>query len=124
MENILKFIKLAFAGLFFCVGVYFFLNGISTYNKSLSTVRGKIKDDERLYQQNYSNEKTVTYSELISSLFRGLEYDIEIDGFLISKYEHQPEYIINYDIKETNYIKRYFYDKGEKITRIIYTKSY
>lgn len=122
MENVMKFIKLGCAGLFFCVGVFFFLHGINTYNKSVTNVREKIKDDEIIYQQKYSDEKTVTYSELIATLFQELEYDIEIDGLLISKYEHQAEYITKYNIKVTNYIKSYFYDSREKLTRVIYTK--
>lgn len=122
MENVMKFIKLACAGLFFCVGVYFLLYGINTYNRSLTTVREKIKDDEIIYQQHYSEEKFVTYSELIATLFQELEYDMEIDGLLISKYEHQAEHIINYDIEVSNYMKSYFYDSREKLTRVIYTR--
>lgn len=122
MEDIIKFIKLACSGIIFCISVFCFIYGISTYNKSVTTVREKIKDDEVIYQQHYSDERTVAYSELIATLFQELEYDIEIDGLLISKYEHQAENIINYEIEVTNYNKRYVYSASEKITRIIYEK--
>lgn len=122
MEITTKFIKLASAGIIFCIGVFYFIYGINTYNKALTTVRESIKDDKIIYQQYYSNEEIVTYSELIAVLFQELEYDIEIDGLLISKYEHQAENIINYEIEVTSYSKRYVYSASEKITRIIYEK--
>lgn len=123
MEITTKFIKLACAGIIFCIGVFYFIYSINTYNKVLTTVRESIKDDEIIYQQYYSNEEIVSYSELIAVLFQELEYDIEIDGLLISKYEHQAENIINYEIEVTSYSKRYVYSASEKITRIIYEKT-
>lgn len=122
MENTTKFIKLACAGIIFCIGVFYFNYSISIYNKLVTTVREKIKDDKIIYQQYYSNEEYITYSELIAVLIQELEYDIEIDGFLISKYEHQAESIINYEIEMANYRKSYVYDTSEKITRIVYEK--
>lgn len=122
MENPTKFIKLACAGIIFCIAVFYFIYGINTYNKSVTTVREKIKEDEIIYQQYYSNKKDITYSELIAVLFQELEYDIEIDGLLISKNEHQAENIINYEIDVTDYSKSYVYNAGEKITRVVYEK--
>lgn len=121
MEDTLKFIKIACAGLVFCIGMIIFLHGIRTYNKSISTVREKIKDDNVLYQQYYPDEEIVTYSELIASLFQILEYDIEIDGFLINKYEHFAEKVISYNIQETDYSKSYLYDANGNVTKIVYT---
>lgn len=123
MENTIKFIKIACAGIIFCIALFCFIYGISMYNKSVATVREKIKDDKILYQQYYSDEAIITYSKLIAVLFQELEHDIEIDGFLISKYEHQAENILDYKIEVTSYRKRYVYSASEKISRIIYEKT-
>lgn len=107
----------------FLLATTILLRQASIYMDLVKSVKEAYKDTDALYQSEYSASEIVTYDELIASLFGTLEYDLEINGFLISKYEHTVDQIGDYNIADTNYSKSYFYDSNGNITRIIYTTS-
>lgn len=121
MENTTKFIKVACAGILFCMGVFLLIYGTGTYSKSIAAVREKVKDDNIFYQQYYPDAKIVTYSEVIATFFQVLEYDIEIDGYLINKIDHQAEKVVHYNIDKTDYFKTYLYDANGNVRKIVYS---
>ena len=75
-----------------------------------------------VFEQQYDKTNNiVTKGELIAFLCDKLEYDIEIDGLLVSRYVHNKDSILSYQITGDEYIKGYIYDANGNITRIIYS---
>lgn len=122
MENWKDLLYQSISTILFCVAITVFLHQYTSYSKFLEQL--KSMDQPAIYQQERDEEKLITtYPELIASLVQPLEYDIEIDGLLISKYEHTVEQIESYGIKNTRYRKTYAYDSKGAVTRLIY-RSY
>lgn len=123
MEHGKELIYQAVNVLIFCIAITILLNRASSYLSLIKSVKNAYNDSDALYQDEYIDIDTdyVTYDQLITSLFSTLEYDLEINGLLISKYEHTIDQIESYNIADTKYIKSYFYDSNGNVTRIIYT---
>lgn len=121
MENWKDLLYQSISTILFCVAITVFLHQSTSYSKLLEEL--KSMDQPAIYQQEREEELFTTYPELIASLVQPLEYDIEIDGLLISKYEHTVEQIESYGIKNTRYEKTYAYDSKGAVTRLIY-RSY
>jgi hypothetical protein len=119
MERANKLLYIAFGSIMFCAGIFILISSANNYKETLEIVRQNYKDDIILYQQfNPVMEDIVTYPELIAMLYSRLEYDIEINGVLISKDIHSRELIQNYGIRDTDYIKSYEYNEKGEITKI------
>ena len=119
MENWKELLYQSISTIIFCVAITLLLHQSASYSKLLEQI--KCKDEPLIYQQPWDkDEPLVTYAELIASLVQPLEYDMEIDGLLISKYDHTVDQIESYDIKNTKYRKTYAYDSNAVVTRIIY----
>lgn len=124
MENVTKYIQLTLYVILFLVGMYLMLNHSVKYSNIISNVRDRFKDKEKvLYEQQILEENYVSYKELIAKLLNNLEYDIEIDGLLINKKEHNALKIESYGIEKADYIKTYIYDKSGNIIKIVYSKK-
>lgn len=81
-------------------------------------------NEKIVFEQQYDKTNNlVTSGELIAFLCDKLEYDIEIDGLLVSHYVHNKDSILAYQITGNEYIKSYVYDNSGNITRIIYSSS-
>lgn len=113
----------AFAVLMFCIAVTLlftaYRNFITIYNISKD-----IKEDQIIYEQMQEiTQPVVSKGEIITMLLTPLEYDIEIDGFLIRKDENTKENVTSYPILESDFIKIYEYDSNGNITKIIFKSS-
>ena len=119
MENWKELVYQSVSTVIFCIAVVLLLHQYASYTKLLEQL--KYRNQSLLYQQ-YKNEADplISYAELIATLVQPLEYDMEIDEVLISKYEHTPDQIQSYGIKKTNYVKSYAYDGNGEVTRILY----
>ncbi|MBH1940638.1 hypothetical protein I5677_07030 [Mobilitalea sibirica] len=121
MENINKLLYVALGTLIFCIGIFLMFVMAMNYHKTLATTREIIKNDN-LYQQYFTKEKEfVTHGELIATLLQPLDYNLSIDGVLILLVEHNEEKIIDYNIREVNYIKSYQRDAIGNIICMEYT---
>ena len=119
MENWKELVYQSVSATIFCIAVTLLLHQYVSYTKLLEQL--KCRNQPLLYQQNKSEVNPfVSYAELIATLVQPLEYDMEIDQVLISKYEHTPDQIQSYEIKKTNYVKSYAYDGNGEVTRILY----
>lgn len=113
----------------FCMAITGLFHQARSYAKLVKTVKECYSNEQVLYEQKAEPTKNqnslygncCSYTELIATLCNPLEYDIEINGLLISKYEHTGSQIDDYAIASTDYLKSYAYDQNGAVTRIIYT---
>lgn len=121
MENAANLIHQAFAIFLFCIAVTILFFTYHSYISTLTTAK-QINTDKIMHEQ-YSDikEPTVTKGMIITMLLKyPLEYDMEIDGLLISKSENTRENISTYRFDHEKYKKSYAYDSKGNITRIIF----
>lgn len=120
MEHITELIHQAFAVFLFCISITVLLISYHSYLNTLNSAK-RIQKNDIIYQQYQENEKDIApRSEVIALLLHELDYDVEIDGILISKSEDTEENISSYYITHEKYLKSYAYDNDGIITRIIY----
>jgi len=112
----------AVSTILFCTAVVHLLHQTSSYEKLLVYIEQKYRDSDALYEvREYEpKEEIISYAEIIMMLCGTLEYDIEIDGRLISKVNHSIASIEEYSIKTGKYRKSYRYDEKGNLTRIVY----
>lgn len=123
MSNVTKLLYQVFEALMFCIAVSLLLIGYRSFMTVVACSK-EIAEEQVVFEQNHElKEPYVTKGELIAMLFTPLEYDIEIDGFFISKYENVKDNLSSYPIGEANYRKNYIYDDDGNIIRILYTPS-
>lgn len=120
MDHAKELMIQAVSAIIFCIAVALLFRQVKNYTQLLSEVKNHYQNTEALYQSEYFGSEVTTYAQLIASLSHPLEYDLEINGVLISKYEHTTDQISEYHIANTNYRKSYFYDFNGNVTRIIY----
>lgn len=120
MNQISKLVTMILSAIVFCMGISMVFYEAKTYNSTLQTLRELVKD-EVIYQQyiDYTDE-IVTYAELIAKLMQPLEYDLIINDLIITKGNHNIDYISSYHIKMANYSKSYRYDDNGTIISIVY----
>lgn len=121
MENGKELILSAISAIIFCGAIILLFNQVKSYSKLLNVIQAEYTQESVMYESSYTGSDDVSYHELIASLFDTLEYDLEINGLLISKYEHTVDQIDTYIIANTAYTKSYYYDSSGMVTRIIYT---
>jgi len=119
LEDVNKILYIGASTFLFCIGIYLLFSIANIYVYSLKLEQGQLQENE-IYQQNYSDGNTVTYTELVATLFTTLVYDIQINDILINKASHEMDRIEEYQILDTTYQKNYFYDSNGNITKIIY----
>lgn len=119
MENWKELIYQSISTVIFCVAVTLLLHQYASYTKLIRQLNCM---DELLFYQQYKNEEDalISYAQLIATIVQPLEYDIEIDQVLISKYEHTRDQIESYGIKNEMYEKNYAYNENGEVTRILY----
>lgn len=123
MSNVTKLLYQVFAALMFCIAISLLLFGYRSFMSVVASSK-EITDEQVIFEQNHEFEEAfVTKGDLIAMLFTPLEYDIEIDGFLINKYENVKDNLSSYPIVEANYRKSYVYNDDGNIIRILYTPS-
>ncbi|MDF2473841.1 MAG: hypothetical protein K0R21_1623, partial [Anaerocolumna sp.] len=121
MENSLKLLGQAVSVLMFCTAISVFLLLYSNYQKEINISNSFLTESIAFEQYNDVKELNFTKGEILIMLIYKLEYDIEIDGLLISQYENVKENISNISIEDKEYFKSYGYDTNGNITRIIFT---
>jgi hypothetical protein len=121
MEHITKYIDQGINIFLFCMAIVILFNCYSNYNNILITVKENQNEDIIYEQNNESEESSVSRGEIITMLFGQMEYDIEIDGVLISKIDDTKENIATFNINHEEYLKSYVYDNKNNVTRIVFT---
>lgn len=121
MENAKELIIQSISVILFVFAVTMLLGQVEEYRHTLQIVKKNYQQTNEALQTGADNAPVnISYEEVLSSLFCRLEYDVEINDLLISKYDHTIDLIDDYHIEHTDYIKSYFYDSNGDITRIIY----
>lgn len=129
MEHGKELLLQAVSVILFCIAITGLFHQARAYAKIVKAVKDCYSQQQVLYEQGAVNEfdlvgasgNCCSYAQLITSLLGPLEYDIEINHHLISKYEHTVDQIEDYPIAKTDYSKSYAYDQQGIVTRIIYT---
>jgi len=122
MTDVTKLIRMFFSTLLFVLGLFLFMKEILEIDTSITAIReGWKAEDTVFYEQYIEEEDVISNAKLIASLFHELEYDIEVNGYLIRKQEHKAEKIMDYKIEATEYRKSYQYNTEGNIERIQYT---
>lgn len=130
MEHGKELLIQAVSTILFCVAVTLLFHQARTYSELLNEVKETYGQEQVLYESNYqefygqegtsSEAENCSYEELVASLFGVLEYDLEIDSLLISKYEHTIDKIEEYHLQSGSYSKSYCFDQNGVVTRIVY----
>lgn len=122
MSNSTKLLYQAFATFLFCIAVSLLVFGYRNFTILMNTSKGVVRE-KIIYEQNHEmKESIVTKGELMAMLFTPLEYDIEIDGVLLHKYDHVKGNFNSYPILEGDYHKRYVYNNHGNIIKILFTR--
>ena len=120
MESVTKFMEQYLSAIVFLIAASLLLFQTNISLKAIKMFKDTLSS-EIMYEQQYDIEMdSITYTELIATLFYDLEYDIQINSQLISKYDHLDIDLIGYNIPKTMYIRSYAYDNRGNITRVIY----
>lgn len=120
MNQNTDFIHQAFAIVLFCIAVTILLVTYHSYIATLNNSK-KIQKEEIMFQQYRERKENIVFkSDVITMLFHPIEYDLEIDGYLISKTENVKKNVATYMINHDRYKKSYSYDNKGNITRIIF----
>lgn len=121
MENITKMISLAFNVFMFCLAVWVLHSENTAYLHALKAA-SKIQKEDVIYEQHNDKdrENIVKKAEVMSVLFDSLEYDVEIDGTLISKSENVKMFLTTMKFNHKEYQKSYAYDSSGNMTRVVY----
>jgi len=110
-----------FSIIVFCLGVFLMIKEALLYDRTLEMVREKLKSNELYQQYNDLDQCSVTYAEVIATLFQPLDYDIRIDNILYRRnYDYSYEIDEN-SIPKKNYYKSYQYDSEGNINMILYS---
>lgn len=125
MNNISEFLSFSFAACIFCLGIYLFMIGINEYNAFLDKAIDSYGDEDFVSYVPYKREDEVYYTkgQILTLLFEPLDYDIQIDSYLIKKQDHDKSKIKNYIFLNDYYIKHYIYDFDGNISRIEYRSA-
>jgi hypothetical protein len=123
MNHSTELLHQAFAACIFCIAISLLLFGYRNYTRLLIISNAILNEDVMYEQYNDIDKEEFTRGEIVTLLFNQLEYDIEIDGFLISKVENTRENISSYPILDASFLKSYAYDSKGNITRIIFTNT-
>lgn len=97
------------------------LRQIDTFHTMLKATKSQLADPVVLEQYNSSDLTIVPYGELIAVLLNPLEYDIQIDDFIIRKSEHNNSQISSYPINSESYIKTYLINEKDNVKCIVYS---
>ena len=123
MSNGTKTLYQVFAAIMFCIAVSLLLFGYRSFMTVVAS-SSKVVEEQVIFEQKHELvEPFVKKGDLIAMLFTPLEYDIEIDGFYISKHEKVKDNLSSYPIADANYSKSYVYNEDGNIIRILYTPS-
>lgn len=123
MDHALDFLYQGFTTFMFCIAITVLLVEYSSYITALQTSEELLKEDIMFEQAHTVDQGIITRGEIITCFLDTLEYDLEINGQLISKSENVKNNISSYSIPDKQYQKSYAYDNNGNITRIIFTSN-
>ena len=125
MENVIKFLSIAFYVILFFIGVTVLYQS----SKSLYSITEKsadtIADDNNLYQAELADSDHYTLrAELIAVLMEDISYNIGIvdpsGSYSAETGTFNPNNIKSIVLTANQYEKNYLYDEGGQITKIMY----
>lgn len=121
MGKVFKYIELIFDIVLFTAAIWVSITLSKSYLSMLNGSKNGLNNNILSEQSRIVDEDIVSSSELIATLFYELDYDVQIDDLLISKYDHIEEFIGIYNINNKLYKRSYSYDINGSVTRVIYT---
>lgn len=120
MEIVIKHMEQYLSVIAFLIAASLLIYQTNLYLEALIINKATLSP-EVIYEQKFDQDKdSITYKELIATLFYDLEYDIQIDSRLISKNDHIDIHLISNSIPKTMFTRSYAYDNKGNITRVIY----
>lgn len=111
---------MAASAIFFCIAISVLFICVRQYRSALYAA-DSILLEEIIVQTADDNGQSMDQGDVIAALMGALEYDVEINGYLISKTLHQETMIADYPIPDGYYKKTYQYDSKGTLIRICYT---
>lgn len=122
MSHTMKIFFMAFSVIAFCVASFLLLRGSSIYIDTLSSVKRASYQEPEVYQQyHFIDRESISQAELLAILSHNLEYNIVVDGQIISKASYDPGNIGAYQMKGKKYKKSYQLDLEGTITALVYS---
>lgn len=125
MDNISEFLYLGFATTLFCLGIYVFFLSFNEYNTVLNNVTDNYENEYLVSSKVMEIEEEIYYSKgyIIALLFDPLDYDIQIDNYLIDKSFHNKSKIKDYRFDSNFYKKQYIYNSEGNISKVLFTRK-
>lgn len=123
MDSISRFLYLGFSTLIFCIGFYVFVISFNEYSNLLAVAIDNYQDEDIVLEVGVRDNDIESYSKgyLITLLLEPLDYNIQIDEYLIEKNFHSKNKINEEVFLYDYYVKEYVYDLDGNITRIKFT---
>jgi hypothetical protein len=122
MENVTSFLKTTAYIVIFCLAGFGLLYQYRTLNKVITTTKEAVSSENILYEQYIDEiqETNVSYADMVTTLFGDFDYDIQINGLLISKVDFNYHDFDFSNIPKRNYKKSYIYDSSGNIKKVNY----
>src|SRR5690554_250406 len=123
MDNISDFLTISFSTFLFCIGIYIFIFSFNEYNRLFEKVVEGYQDEYLVSQvANKNNDKTYySKNQIIALLLEPLDYDIQVDFYLIKKSSHYKSKIKDYIISNGLYDKQYIYNSQGEVIKLQFT---
>jgi len=123
-ENLGDFLFNSFCVFIFITAISLFILINNSTNDNIKLVKNNLSQNKALYQSNIAPNKDikVSGSEIINKIYDGLEVDIIVNSYPISK--TVDKFNFNYDIIDfkSQYKVSYNMDSNGKVISIVYTK--
>lgn len=123
MEEILEFLEQCFYVFLFCLAVTVMARNMNSLESLISSARKNVNRNPVLYEQGREpSERTASRQEITAMLMHDINVDVEVDGLLIRANDHDPFTFPYEEIKGTDYLEEYGYDRDGTIRKITYTR--
>lgn len=122
-ENLGDFLFDSFCVFIFITAISLFILMNNSTNENIKLVKSNLTQDKALYQSNIApKDTTVNGSEIINKIYDGLDVDIIVNSYPISK--TVDKFNFNYGIIDfkSQYKVSYNMDTNGKVISIVYTK--
>lgn len=120
MDNISDFLIISFSTALFCIGIHVFMLSYNEYDKAYEKAVEGYQNEYVVTQVASKTSDKVSYSknQIVALLLEPLDYDIQVDSYVIKKDFHNKSKIKEYTISHGLYDKQYIYNSQGDIIKV------
>lgn len=123
MENALKIFRNNAAVAIFCIALAMWIIVNNNLNKLLFTTKETVLDNDILYQSDeLSEQREISYEQLISLIMIGQDYDILVDDILIKSKDFNYQQFDYNLITNCKYKQQVIFNENGTINKLVFTK--